>query len=417
MKKSISKGFLLILFSSTYFACTNGIENLVDAGVPIVDSSPALVADVKASSNLLGWGNIGDTTIAVKADISILPAIPIIKPDLKTITINTEGSFRLLSVGGSLSAGFKDGGLYREGQLTSFPNLIARQIGVTFYQPLFDATNGNGSGYKVLTSTEPIASFKLVKNNLGYLDNAKADKFKKFNGSNNDQYAFPEITKRLDLTAFTQKYVDRIVSTSATGNYKTPLEWVGNETADFVIFELGMDDMVRSVLVGGGGGLNSVFGGSAYFSTEFGLMKKMADKKTKGVILNVPDVLDFPYFNQFTEEKIKKSGRTFYVQESASSTHYRPFDFAIDRIVPTAKTEKIFTGLLRDVTDLSDSDVLSAYDGDNEVFAIANTSYNVNEIKPRAKELDWAVVDIYSVYKKILSGIYTTDDGVKVNPD
>ena len=417
MKKSFLKGLLLILFSSTCFACTNGIEDLVDAGIPITTSPVDLITDVKASSNLLGWGNIGDTTIKVKPDKDILPAASTKKLDLSSITISSQGNFRLLSVGGSLSAGFRDGGLYREGQLTAFPNLIARQMNVTFNQPLFDVTEGNGSGYKTLVGTEPIASFKLVTNNLGYLDNTKADKFKKFNGSNNDQYTFPEITKRLDLTDFTQKYVDRIVSTSATGNYKTPLEWVGNETADFVIFELGMDDMVRSVLVGGGGGLNSVFGGGAYFSTEFGLMKKMADNKTRGVILNVPDVLDFPYFSQFTEQKIRKTGITFKVQTSSGSEHYRNFDFAIDRIVPTAKTEKIFTGLLRDVTDLSDRDVLSAYDGDNEVFAIANTSYNVNEIKPRAKELNWAVVDIYGVYKKILAGTYTTDDGVKVNPD
>ena len=418
MKKSILKGLLLILFSCTCFACTNGIENLVDdAGTPIVDSPAGLIDDIKASSNLLGWGNIGDTTIRVKADKDILPAQPTKKADLSAITITGNSNFRLLSVGGSLSAGFKDGGLYREGQLTAFPNLIARQMSVAFTQPLFEVNEGNGSGYKTLVGTEPIATFKLVKNNLGYTD-AKATKFKKFNGDKNDQYAFPEITKRLDLTKFDQKYVERLIGSNTKTNFKTPLEWVGSQSADFAIFEFGTDDLVRSILYGGGGGINSFFGGAAYFSTEFGLMKKMADNKTKGVILNAPDVLDFPYFNQFTTEKVKKLGVKLKVQESSSSEFYRNFDFSTDRLVPTAKTEKLFlTSKAGDIIELSDGDVLSAESSDNEFASVVNTFYNINEVLPRAKELNWPIVDLYGIYKRIMTNTYVTGDGVKVNPD
>ncbi len=419
MKKSFLKGFLLILFFSTCFACTNDIENLIeDAGTPVVDSPAGLIDDIKASSNLLGWGNIGDTTISVKADKDILPALPAKKPNLSAITITGNSNFRLLSVGGSLSAGFRDGGLYREGQLTAFPNLIARQMSVAFAQPLFEINEGNGSGYKTLVGTEPIATFKLVKNNLGYLDNTKADKFKKFNGDKNDQHAFPEITKRLDLTKFDQKYVERLIGSNTKTNFKTPLEWVGSQSADFTIFEFGTDDLVRSILFGGGGGLNSSFGGVAYFSTEFGLMKKMADNKTKGIILNAPDVLDFPYFNQFTSNKIKKLGVKLKVQKSASSENYRDFDFSTDRIVPTAKTEKLFlTSKAGDIIELSDRDVLSAESGDDEFASVVNTFYNMNEVTPRAKELNWPVVDLYGIYKRIITNTYVTSDGVKVNPD
>lgn len=416
MKKSFLKGFLLILFSTTCFACTNGIENLVDAGTPVIDSPVSSINDIKASSNLLGWGNIGDTTIRVKADKDILPAQSTKKIDLSAITITGNSNFRLLSVGGSLSAGFRDGGLYREGQLTAFPNLIARQMNVAFTQPLFEVNEGNGSGYKTLVGTEPIASFKMVTNNLGYAD-AKATKFKKFNGDKNDQYAFPEITKRLDLTNFDQKYVERLIGSSTKTNFKTPLEWVGSQSADFVIFEFGIDDLVRSILRGGGGGLNSLFGGAAYFSSEFGLMKKMADNKTKGVILNAPDVLDFPYFNQFTTEKVKKLGVKLKVQESSSSEFYRNFDFSTDRIVPTSKTEKLFTNKAGDIIELSDRDVLSSESGDDEVASVVNTFYNTNEVIPRAKELNWPIVDLYGIYKRIITNTYVTGDGVKVNPD
>ena len=130
MKRSFVKVLAMYLFFSTCFACTTNIDNLMDCGMPIVESSPTLIAEVKATTHFLGWGNVGDTTISVKADKDVLPALTGKKVDLAPITSNLEGGFRMISVGGSLSAGFRDGGLYREGQLTSFPNLIARQMNV-----------------------------------------------------------------------------------------------------------------------------------------------------------------------------------------------------------------------------------------------------------------------------------------------
>ena len=125
-----SKGTCDVLIFSMCFACTTTIDNLMDARTPIVESSPTLVAEVKATTHFLGWGNVGDITISVKADKDVLPALTGKKTNLAPITSNLEGGFRMISVGGSLSAGFRDGGLYREGQLTSFPNLIARQMSV-----------------------------------------------------------------------------------------------------------------------------------------------------------------------------------------------------------------------------------------------------------------------------------------------
>ena len=58
---------------------------------------------------------------------------------------------RYIAVGNSLTAGFSDGGLYREGQLNSYPNILAQQFrevgGGDFTQPLFAEAQANGSGY------------------------------------------------------------------------------------------------------------------------------------------------------------------------------------------------------------------------------------------------------------------------------
>ena len=73
-------------------------------------------------------------------------------------------------------------------------------------------------GNSAMISSKP--SFKMVTNNLGYED-SKAEKLKKFNGNNNDQFAFPEIRKSLDLNSFDQKYVERLIGSST----KTNLDW------------------------------------------------------------------------------------------------------------------------------------------------------------------------------------------------
>ena len=129
-------------------------------------------------------------------------------------------------------------------------------------------------------------------------------------------------------------------------------------------------------------------------------------------------VLDFPYFNQFPSEKIKKLGIQLEVQESRGSDRYRLFDYSTDRLVPTKNVEELFRGKVKVGIQLKDSDVISrAYDGKTELQDLDPTSYNTFELQKRAKEINWPVVDVYNIYKKILAGSYTTDDGVKVNPD
>jgi hypothetical protein len=425
MKKSFLKGLLLILFSSTCFACTNGIESLTDDSIPVVVSSPALVADVKATTHFLGWGNLGDTTIRVKADKDVLPALTGKKVDLSPITSNLEGGFRMISVGGSLSAGFRDGGLYREGQLTAFPNLIARQMGIPFYQPLFDPTEGNGSGYKVLAGTEPIATFKMVTNNLGYVDN-KAEKFKKFNGGNLDNYAFPNMNTWLKYISYNpndkmgEKLSNRFFNNPQkddTFNY----EALKSQSCDFFIFEAGIDDLVANISLGNAGGIS---GGANPVGETAGtlLVQVLIDKKAKGVLLNVPDILDLPYFNQITNDKIKKlTGVIIRVKDDATAqvdvAGYRDFNPAIDKLIPTPTVEKLMRGELKGLALLSDSDVLSKASYDDEWLGVSPTSYNTAKLNLKARATNIPVVDIYGIYKKILAGSYTTDDGIKVNPD
>jgi hypothetical protein len=426
MKKKFVKVLSLYLISSTCFACTSTLDNLVDRGTPIIESSSALIADVKASTIFLGWSNVGDTTISVKADKDVLPALPTTKANIASITTNLEGGFRLLSVGGSLSAGFRDGGLYREGQLTAFPNLVARQMGVTLNQPLFDAIDGNGSGYKTLVGIEPIASFKMVTNNLGYTDNTKADKLKPFTGNNIDSYAFPNMNTWLKYISYNpnnnigEKFANRFfINPQKDDSYN--YEALKNQSCDFFIFEAGLDDLVANISLGSAGGIS---GGANPVNETAGtlLVQNLVDKKARGVLLNVPDVLDLPYFSQITNDKINKlTGVVIRVKDNGTPqvdvAGYRDFNPIIDKLIPTPLVEKLIKGELKGLALLSDSDVLSRVSYDDEWLGVSPTSYNSAKINTKAKATNIPVVDIYGLYKKIIAGTYTTDDGVKVNPD
>ncbi len=44
------------------------------------------------------------------------------------LTTDTSVFAKYIAVGGSLVAGYTNGGLYRDGQLASYPNLIAQQV-------------------------------------------------------------------------------------------------------------------------------------------------------------------------------------------------------------------------------------------------------------------------------------------------
>lgn len=87
------------------------------------------------------------------------------EPSLDAAPKPTAGSAnfsRYIAVGNSLTAGFADNGLYREGQLASYPSQLAQQFalagGGAFVQPLFAENQANGNGYLRLTGFDAAGS-------------------------------------------------------------------------------------------------------------------------------------------------------------------------------------------------------------------------------------------------------------------
>lgn len=250
------------------------------------------------------------------------------------------------------------------------------------------------------------------------MDNTKAEKLKKFNGSNNDQYAFPGMTTWLRVSVsdkMGRKFSDRIFN-NILDNLNFNNEQLNKETSDFFIYETGYDDILRSIMAGGGGGIT----GSDPTAETGGtiLINNLVNNRAKGVLLNIPDVIDLPYFTQITNNKISKlTGVVIKVQTSINSEKYRDYNPAIDKLIPTPTVEKLLRGEFKGLVPLSIYEVLSKEDGNDEWIYVSPIYYNQSNIQRIAKSKGLPIVDIYTLYKKIFAGTYTTDDGVKVNPD
>src|SRR5687768_16399157 len=93
---------------------------------------------------------------------SLLPALALValgfgcKPDVDDagFSTGTADFSKYVAFGDNYTAGYSNGGVTRESQENSFPNIIAQQIAraggsSTFNQPLFA---GNGTGQLVLAS-------------------------------------------------------------------------------------------------------------------------------------------------------------------------------------------------------------------------------------------------------------------------
>ena len=146
------------------------------------------------------------------------------------------------------------------------------------------------------------------------------------------------------------------------------------------------------------------------------LINNLVNNRAKGVLLNVPDAMDLPYFNQITNDKINKlTGVVIRVQSRIGSENYRDFNPVIDKLIPTPTVEKLIRGEFNGLVPLSIYDVLSKEDGNDEWTAVSPIYYNQSNIQRIAKAKGLPIVDIYSLYKKIFASTYTTDYGIKVD--
>ncbi len=220
-----------------------------------------------------------------------------------------------LAVGNSLSAGYADGGLYLEGQLSSPSALLAQQFqavgGGDFKQPLFSEAQKNGSGYLKLTGftaqgspiTQNVTTELAVRglnekgsplytkytgnvNNVAVPGIRVADVKTQGYGSTQGNAFFERLTDNPGMT-----YLQYVQAQAQASNYTFFSLWIAE------------NDVLGYATSGGafsGGMLNSdtrTITPLAKFDENFTALLNALDTNGKeGILVTVPDVTTIPFF-------------------------------------------------------------------------------------------------------------------------
>ena len=376
----------------------------------------------------VGYAISGKTSIIPKGD----PIIPMVtqKADLSFLkTGGSTGELNYIAIGGSLTAGYRDRGLTRESQLTSYPNLIAHQMGlVNFKSPLFDVTEANGSGSLVFDGTDEMPSWKQVINQTAVKSNTPMT-LSKYTGGDFQNISTPSIGKdgfQSNYTSQSQNtapypFVERLFKSSEIipskfvdgVNIIPSMESVlRKQNPDIYTVEFGLDNYLDFIMTQP----------SCWFSTNGNLGSYRLTYDSQGKIIGKPiwilmptQIMRFPYFQFFTYEKLlKKLGvesieiGTYKDQEVEKANKNCVF-LPTQRIIDAIKNRKPL-GVVPDVEVLDALETKSV--GINSIEGLSE--YN-RIITASAKIMNIPTVDLPAVYEKVLNGQYISEDGFKID--
>ncbi|WP_332369102.1 SGNH/GDSL hydrolase family protein [Spirosoma telluris] len=239
-----------------------------------------------------------------------------IDPNAGTVTVTpTKGSAdftKYVAVGNSLTAGYADGGLYRDSQLNSYPSILAGQFttvgGGGFVQPLFTEAQAAGSGYlkliRVPSLSDPtslITSIAQVAPGAargGTTVVGGAPLLTKFTDANQN-LGVPGIRVSDILTSnygFGNQYFERLVSNPSATTY---FQYMSDNLNGATFFScwLGNNDALGYATSGGTTPLTPV----DLFTTNFtAAMNKLTEGGRKGVVIGIPNITTTPYFSTIT---------------------------------------------------------------------------------------------------------------------
>ena len=348
---------------------------------------------------------------------------------------------RYISIGNSLTAGFADGGLYRAGQMVSYPSIMAKQMqsvgGGVFNQPLFDASQANGSGYLQLTGfnadgtpiTTPVTANLAIRGIQPVPGFGNVTLYTKYTGDI-ENYGVPGI-KLYHITyapyGNLNGFYERLLPGDEGTNNTTYLDFVTAKPFTFFSNWLGNNDALSYATSGGAG---DVLTDKATFAGLYNLLiGRLMAGGAKGVVGTIPDVTSIPYFNTITVgavlgavQKADPQAQAIYINALVSGTTYAPRPAtAKDLIVLTFPTSKIGQPVqtpvgplpygLTPYTPIDNQYVLDA----NEVALTQDyvQSYNAT-IKSIAAAKGLAVFDAYTFLNNVKQyGL--EEDGIGMN--
>lgn len=361
--------------------------------------------------------------------------------DLNDASSGEANFSKYIAIGNSLTAGYADNSLTREGQEASYPNMLAKQFeivgGGAFTQPLLPGNYGWPSakltlGYttdcKNVTSLGPVP-FRGAADTAGSGRN--------IGNVNYGNMGTPGIKVAHLLAAgygMMNPYAGRFYANPAT---QTPLEVFLEQAPTFFSVWLGNNDVLGYAVSGGEGTVGGL--GTAnitptpLFSLAYdSLVNNLVKNGAKGVLINIPDVTSIPFFNTVptngavvnAEQAAQlngayaamglthiefKAGANHFVIEDATmgARHIKSGEYLVLNI-PSDSLKCAGWGTLKPIPKKY---VLDASEVEN--VKSATMAFN-NIIKDAAARHNLAYVDANAYLKSISSGIKW--DGVTYTP-
>jgi hypothetical protein len=352
------------------------------------------------------------------------------KPEIKTPTPSAGSAnfSRYIAVGNSLTAGYSNGGLYLQGQLNSYPAIMAAQMksvgGGTFNQPLFSSAQANGSGYLTLTGfdangnpvTAPVTSNLAIRGQINVPGFGNVTLYTKYTGDI-ENYGVPGI--KLEQITYApygdlNGYFERLLPGDAPTNSTTYLDFVTAKPFTFFSDWLGNNDALAYATSGGAGDV--LTDKNVFAQLYAGSIAQLTAGGAKGVVATIPDVTSIPYFNTVTVDailagvqKANPAAKALFINALVSGNTYAPrAATSSDLIVLTFPTSLIGTIVntpygplpygLTPYTPIDNQYVLDA----NEVALTRDyvQSFN-NTIKSVAAAKGLAVFDAYTYLNQV----------------
>lgn len=347
------------------------------------------------------------------------------------ILSNLSNSTPLLVFGDGLAAGWRDGGLHREGQLFSFPNLIAHQMGIkNFNSPLFDVEHRNGTGFLLPLTGYDGPRWKEVTNNLAFVENSELPELSPYRGEEIENFAVPKLD-RSGMTGTLSEKNGWVYDSDGRG-YTDDMVFLWRLRPDEDKHRLTHFDLFNQALALRKPAIVfSVFGfdgwtdqnvksrhvkiswdqaSSELSPLTISMAKKANEAGAKGVVFTIPDFKHLLYFNFFAKDKLDKKVSIRMNRTNVIGSQLLTGDMIF---LPTASCEYLFkeirSGSSTEIT-LEDSDV-----ADSDEISGGSTELINARIRREAEKNGFLLVDLALLYQQIHEGNYLTEDGYPVD--
>ncbi|MCB9201791.1 MAG: G-D-S-L family lipolytic protein [Flavobacteriales bacterium] len=282
--------------------------------------------------------------------------------DNQNVTSGNADFSNYVSLGNSLTAGYRDGTLYKSGQLESYPNMLATQMklagGGEFKQPLIPNDIGGFLGFDgfdgkltLQVVTDPCTSSTslspVASNPTSGLDNISAG------GSYNNMGIPGALVSHLIAPGFgnpaglisdppsANPYFIRMASSTSTSVIQDAIA----QNPTFFSLWIGANDVLGYARTGGDGSKSITPSegavGYGFDSTYSVLLDQLTTNGAKGVVANLPYVTSIPFFTTVPYNPIQLSE----AQATQISTSIAPILQVLkaygqeDRIVLPSATE------------------------------------------------------------------------------